>query len=66
MTIGVVVLGLILFVPWDTLFRRHLRTSLMDWLDHHRYAWLSIGVGLIIATFVFGKRSQRQRRARMV
>jgi cell division protein FtsW (lipid II flippase) len=54
-TIGVVVLALILFVPWDTLFRRYLRTSMMDWLDHHRYAWLSIGVGLIIATFVFGK-----------
>src|SRR5215212_9577435 len=54
-TIGVIVLALILFVPWDTLFRRYMRTSLMDWLDHHRYAWLSIGIGLIIATFVFGK-----------
>ncbi len=54
-TIGVIVLALILFVPWDLLFRRYLRTSLMDWLDHHRYAWLSIGIGLIIATFVFGK-----------
>src|SRR5262245_54120037 len=54
-TLGVVVLAVILFVPWDDLFRRYLRTSLMDWLDHHRYAWLSIGVGLIIATFVLGK-----------
>ncbi len=53
-TIGVFFLTLILFVPWDTLFRRYLRTSLMDWLDHHRYAWLTIGIGLIIATFVFG------------
>jgi cell division protein FtsW (lipid II flippase) len=53
-TIGVFFLTAILFVPWDTLFRRYLRTSLMDWLDHHRYAWLTIGVGLIIATFVFG------------
>lgn len=53
-TIGVFFLIVILFVPWDTLFRRYLRTSLMDWLDHHRYAWLTIGIGLIIATFVFG------------
>ncbi|MBK9710753.1 MAG: FtsW/RodA/SpoVE family cell cycle protein [Kouleothrix sp.] len=53
-TMGVVVLAIILFVPWDTLFRRYLRTSLMDWLDHHRYVWLSLGVGLIVATFVFG------------
>jgi cell division protein FtsW (lipid II flippase) len=53
-TAGVTVLGVILFVPWDTLFRRYLRTSLMDWLDHHRYAWLVLGVGLIVATFVFG------------
>lgn len=54
-TIGVVVLSAILFVPWDRLFRQYLRTSLMDWLDHHRYAWLTIGVGLILATFVLGK-----------
>src|SRR5215212_3808197 len=54
-TIGVFFLTLILFVPWDTLFRRYLRTSLMDWLDHHRYAWLMIGIGLIITTFAFGR-----------
>jgi cell division protein FtsW (lipid II flippase) len=53
-TAGVVVLAVILFVPWDRLFRQYLRTSLMDWLDHHRYAWLVMGVGLIVATFVFG------------
>jgi cell division protein FtsW (lipid II flippase) len=54
-TIGVIVLSLILFVPWDELFRRYQNTSLMDWLDHHRYAWLSIGIALIVATFAFGK-----------
>ena len=54
-TMGVIVLATILFVPWDDLFRRYQRTSLMDWLDHHRYAWLSIGIALIVATFVFGK-----------
>ena len=54
-TLGVVVLAVILFVPWDDLFRRYLRTTLMDWLDHHRYAWLSIGIALIVATFAFGK-----------
>jgi cell division protein FtsW (lipid II flippase) len=53
-TIGVVLLAIILFAPWDALFRRYLRTSLMDWLDHHRYVWLTIGVGLIVATFAFG------------
>jgi cell division protein FtsW (lipid II flippase) len=53
-TIGVVVLSIILFVPWDQLFRQYFRTSLMDWLDHHRYAWLTIGIGLIVATFAFG------------
>lgn len=54
-TLGVLVLAAILFVPWDDLFRRYQRTSLMDWLEHHRYAWLSIGVALIVATFAFGK-----------
>lgn len=53
-TLGVLLLSGLLFVPWDTLFRRYMRTSLMDWLDHHRYAWLTIGIGLIVATFVFG------------
>ncbi len=53
-TLGVVMLAGVLFVPWDDLFRRYLRTSLMVWLDHHRYVWLVLGLGLIIATFVFG------------
>jgi cell division protein FtsW (lipid II flippase) len=53
-TFGVVVLAAILFVPWDDLFRRWARTTLMDWLDHHRYVWLALGVLLILATFAFG------------
>ncbi|MEN9937191.1 MAG: hypothetical protein RLZZ387_3770 [Chloroflexota bacterium] len=53
-TIGVVVLAMILFVPWDDLFRRWQRTTLMDWLDHHRYVWLALGIALILATFAFG------------
>jgi hypothetical protein len=53
-TMGVIALAIILFVPWDDLFRRHLKTTLMDWLDHHRYVWLALGIGLIIMTFVFG------------
>jgi cell division protein FtsW (lipid II flippase) len=28
--------------------------TLFDWLAHYRYAWLSIGLVLIVATFVFG------------
>ncbi len=53
-TIGVAALALILFVPWDQLLRRWFRTSLFDWLDHNRYVWLSVGIALILATFVFG------------
>jgi cell division protein FtsW (lipid II flippase) len=53
-TVGIVIMGLIVFVPWDELFRRWQRTSLMDWLDHHRYVWLALGIILIIATFLFG------------
>lgn len=53
-TLGIVVLSLILFVPWDAVLRRYQRTTLMDWLDHHRYVWLALGIVLIIATFAFG------------
>jgi cell division protein FtsW (lipid II flippase) len=53
-TLGVIALALILFVPWDRIMRQYLRTSFFDWLDHNRYVWLTIGVLLIIATFVFG------------
>jgi cell division protein FtsW (lipid II flippase) len=53
-TMGVIALSVILFVDWDNLFRKYLRTTLMDWLDHHRYVWLALGVLLIIATFLFG------------
>ncbi len=53
-TLGVAVMALIVFVPWDNLFIRFQRTSLMDWIDHHRYAWLSLGLGLVVATFFFG------------
>lgn len=53
-TIGTIVLALMIFVPWDTIFIRIQRTSLMDWIDHNRYAWLTIGLGLTVATFFFG------------
>jgi cell division protein FtsW (lipid II flippase) len=53
-TLGVAALAVILFVPWDRILRRYFRTSFFDWLDHNRYVWLSIGVLLIVATFVFG------------
>ncbi len=54
-TLGVVILALMIFVPWDTLFIRFQRSSLMDWLDHHRLVWLVIGLFLTLLTFVFGK-----------
>lgn len=53
-TLGVVILALIIFVPWDTLFVRYQSSSFMDWLEHHRYVWLTIGLLLTFATFVFG------------
>ncbi len=53
-TMGVIILAIMIFVPWDRLFIRFQRSSLMDWLDHHRYTWLVLGLGLTAATFVFG------------
>ncbi len=53
-TLGVVILAVMIFVPWDTIFIRLQRSSLMDWLEHHRYVWLSLGLALTLATFVFG------------
>ncbi len=53
-TLGVIVLAIMIFIPWDRLFIRYQRMSLMDWLDHYPYVWLSLGLGLMLATFVFG------------
>ncbi len=53
-TLGVLALAAILFVPWDRLLIRTLRLSLFDFLDHYRYVWLTLGLILIFATFVFG------------
>lgn len=53
-TLGVSVLAVMIFVPWDRLFIRFQRMSLMDWLNHYPYAWLTLGLGLMLATFVFG------------
>lgn len=53
-TLGVVGLAIILFVPWDQIFIRTLRLALLDVLDHYRYVWLALGLTLIFATFIFG------------
>ncbi|NTU78874.1 MAG: FtsW/RodA/SpoVE family cell cycle protein [Chloroflexales bacterium] len=53
-TLGVVGLAAMLFVPWDGLLIRWMRLSLFDFLDHYRYIWLGLGLLLIFATFVFG------------
>jgi cell division protein FtsW (lipid II flippase) len=53
-TLGVLGLAAMLFVPWDRLLIRTLRLSLFDFLDHYRYVWLALGLGLIFATFLFG------------
>jgi cell division protein FtsW (lipid II flippase) len=53
-TLGVCVMAVIIFTPWDTICIRLFRMSLMDLLDHNRYIWLAIGMGLILLTFVFG------------
>jgi cell division protein FtsW (lipid II flippase) len=53
-TMGVVGLAAMLFVPWDRLLIRWMRLSLFDFLDHNRYIWLGLGLLLIFATFLFG------------
>ncbi len=53
-TLGVSIMALIIFVPWDRLLIRWLRMSLIDMLDHYRYLWLGLGLALILATFFFG------------
>jgi cell division protein FtsW (lipid II flippase) len=53
-TIGAMVYGVIVLVPWDSILRRTTRMSLFDHLAQYRYAWLSLGLLLIVATFVFG------------
>jgi cell division protein FtsW (lipid II flippase) len=53
-TLGVLGLAAMLFIPWDRLLIRTLRLSLFDFLDHYRYIWLALGLALIFATFVFG------------
>lgn len=53
-TVGAVVYGVIVLVPWDTILRRATRMTLFDHLAQYRYAWLSIGLVLIVATFIFG------------
>jgi cell division protein FtsW (lipid II flippase) len=53
-TLGVIGLAAMLFIPWDRLLIRSLRLSLFDFLDHYRYVWLALGLALIFATFLFG------------
>lgn len=53
-TLGVAALAVVLFAPWDDWLRRYQRTTLIDWLDHHRYIWLIVGLLLIVFTFIFG------------
>ncbi|MFV9507510.1 MAG: FtsW/RodA/SpoVE family cell cycle protein [Oscillochloridaceae bacterium umkhey_bin13] len=53
-TLGVIGMAALLFLPWDRLLIRWLRLSLIDVLDHYRYLWLGLGLLLIFATFVFG------------
>jgi cell division protein FtsW (lipid II flippase) len=53
-TLGVVGMAAIIFLPWDRLLIRSLRLSLIDFLDHYRYLWLALGLLLIGATCIFG------------
>ncbi len=53
-TIGVIILAIMIFVPWDTIFIRLQNSSFVDWIDHNRYAWLALGLLLMLATFIFG------------
>ena len=53
-TIGIIVFGLIVLVPWDTVLLKRTRMTLIDHLGHYRYVWLSLGLLLIVATLFFG------------
>lgn len=53
-TLGLIVFGLIVLVPWDDILLKRTRMSLIDHMAHFRYAWLSIGMLLIVATLFFG------------
>ncbi len=53
-TLGLVVFGVIVLVPWDEILLKRTRMSLFDHMAHYRYAWLSLGMALIMATFFFG------------
>lgn len=53
-TLGLVVFGVIVLVPWDEILLKRTRMSLLDHMAHYRYAWLSLGLLLIVATFFFG------------
>lgn len=53
-TLGAVIMAAILFTPLDRICIRLFRLSFIDVLDHYRYLWLSLGLLLILATFVFG------------
>ncbi|MBP1468159.1 FtsW/RodA/SpoVE family cell cycle protein [Candidatus Chloroploca sp. M-50] len=53
-TLGVLGLAAMLFVPWDRILIRWLKLTLLDVLDNYRYLWLTIGLVLIFATFLFG------------
>ncbi len=53
-TLGAIMMAAILFLPLDRICIRLFRLSFIDVLDHYRYIWLSFGLLLILATFVFG------------
>jgi cell division protein FtsW (lipid II flippase) len=53
-TIGIIVFGLIVLVPWDSVLLKRTRMTLIDHLGHYRYVWLSLGLLLIVATLFFG------------
>jgi cell division protein FtsW (lipid II flippase) len=53
-SIGVLLLVLMVFVDWDQIFIRIQHMGMMDWLKQHRWTWMVIGLGLMVATFVFG------------
>lgn len=53
-TLGLIVFGVIVLVPWDDILLKRTRMSLIDHLAHYRYAWLSISMLLIVATLFFG------------
>lgn len=57
---GVLLLLGMALAPLDRIFIRLQRMSFMDWLRHHRWIWIIIGLALVAITLVAGEGPEGQ------